>query len=161
TVTSEKAFASPKGTIEYMRRNLRGRAETASISARLARLDQRGLITYANPHFRGSNWSSLLSLSGERTSENPIFTARLGEASFQVEKSLDASRTKILQLRYGFRRTVLSKLLFPQLVAPEDRAVRLSSVSASYIRDTRDKPLDAHRGIYQTFDTGLTPKAFG
>src|SRR5262249_11481376 len=37
----------------------------------------------------------------------------------------------------------------------------LSSVSASYIRDTRDKPLDAHRGIYQTFDMGLTPKAFG
>ena len=39
--------------------------------------------------------------------------------------------------------------------------MRLSTISAEYVRDTRDKPLDAHRGIYQTLDFGVTPTALG
>jgi outer membrane protein insertion porin family len=39
--------------------------------------------------------------------------------------------------------------------------VRLSTISAELVRDTRDKPLDAHRGFYQTFDFGVTPTALG
>jgi outer membrane protein insertion porin family len=31
----------------------------------------------------------------------------------------------------------------------------------SYLRDTRDKPLDAHRGVYQTLDFGVTSTALG
>jgi outer membrane protein insertion porin family len=34
-------------------------------------------------------------------------------------------------------------------------------VSASFLRDTRDKPLDAHKGFYQTIDFQLSPKVFG
>jgi outer membrane protein assembly factor BamA len=34
-------------------------------------------------------------------------------------------------------------------------------VSASFIRDTRDKPLDAHRGVFETVDLGISPKLFG
>jgi outer membrane protein insertion porin family len=39
--------------------------------------------------------------------------------------------------------------------------VRLSTVSATIIRDTRDKPLDAHRGVFSTINLGITPTAFG
>jgi outer membrane protein insertion porin family len=46
-------------------------------------------------------------------------------------------------------------------VLPQDRHVRLSSVSATLIRDTRDKPLDAHRGSFSTINIGITPTAFG
>src|SRR5579872_6192935 len=49
---SEKTFASPRGSIEYSRLNMRGRAETASISLLLERLDQKALATYTDPHFR-------------------------------------------------------------------------------------------------------------
>jgi outer membrane protein assembly factor BamA len=55
---AEKTFVSPRGSIAFTRYNLRGLAETASISALIARLDQRALATYAQPHFRGSSWSS-------------------------------------------------------------------------------------------------------
>jgi outer membrane protein assembly factor BamA len=34
-------------------------------------------------------------------------------------------------------------------------------LSASFIRDTRDKPLDAHRGFFQTLDFGISPKVIG
>lgn len=44
---------------------------------------------------------------------------------------------------------------------PQAQHVRLSTIEAEYLRDTRDKPLDAHRGIYQTFDFGITPIALG
>jgi outer membrane protein assembly factor BamA len=39
--------------------------------------------------------------------------------------------------------------------------VRLSTVSATYIRDTRDFQLDAHKGIYETFEFDLNPSALG
>ncbi|MBI3895664.1 MAG: BamA/TamA family outer membrane protein [Acidobacteria bacterium] len=161
--TTQRRFASPRGSIEYSRRNLRGEGETAAVAALVTRLDQRLSFSYANPYLLRSrwNWDSLLSLSGERTSENPIFTERLGEVSFQVERFLNIKRTMTLLFRYNFSRSTLSELLIPELVLPSDRAVRLSTFSASYVRDTRDKPLDAQRGIYQTLDFGINPKAIG
>ncbi len=55
----EKTFVSPRGSITFTRYNLRGLAESASASILISRLDQRALVTYAQPHFRASSWSSL------------------------------------------------------------------------------------------------------
>jgi outer membrane protein insertion porin family len=157
----EKTFVSPRGSITFTRYNLRGLAESASASILVSRLDQRALATYTQPHFRASSWSSLFSASIERTTENPTFAARLAEGSWQVEKPLNKDKTRRIQLRYRFGQTILSDLLIPGLVLPEDQRVRLSTLSATWIRDTRDKPLDASRGFYQTLDLGITPKALG
>jgi len=159
--TSQKSFFGPRITFQIARRDLRGRAETAAIGFVFSRLDQRGSFTYSDPRLRGSSWSSLFSISGERTTENPIYTAELGQASLQVEKALDAKRTKTVRLRYSFQRTNLSNITIPGLVLPQDQRVRLSTFSAEYVRDTRDKPLDAHHGVYQTFSFGITPTALG
>ncbi len=158
---SQSTFASPRGLIEFTRRNMRGLAETASASILLSRLDQKALTTYAQPHFIGSQWQSLTSFSLERNSENPLFTAALGDLSFQVERVISPRTNTRLQLRYDFNKTDLSHLLVSDLVLDEDRRVRLSTVSATLIRDTRDKPLDAHRGVFSTLDLSLTPTAFG
>jgi outer membrane protein insertion porin family len=158
---AEKTFVSPRGSITFTRYNLRGLGETGSISALFSRLDQRAVATYTDPHFRGSGWSSLFSTSVERTTENPTFAARLAEGSWQLEKPLNKDKTRRIQFRYRFRRTVLSNLLIPGLVLPEDQKLRLSTLSTTWIRDTRDKPLDASRGFYQTFDFGITPRFLG
>lgn len=158
---SQSTFASPRGLIEFTRRNIRGLAETASASILLSRLDQRALTTYGQPHFVGSQWQSLTSFSLERNSENPLFTAALGDASFQVERVISAKTNTRLQLRYDYNKTDLSHLIVPALVLPQDRNIRLSTVSATLIRDTRDKPLDAHHGMYSTINLGITPTAFG
>jgi outer membrane protein assembly factor BamA len=159
--TSQKSFFGPRFSFDYSRRNLRGRAETASIGVLYSRLDQRAMATYSDPRFRGSRWASLLSLSAERTTENSIYTARLGQVSWQVEKALNAKRTKTLRLRYSFQRTNLSNITIPDLVLPQDQRVRLSTFAVEYIRDTRDQPLDAHHGLYQTASFGVTPTALG
>ena len=160
-VSSEKTFASPRGSIEFTRRNLRGLGETGAVSLLLARLDQRALATYADPQFRGSKWRSLFSASIEHTTENPLFAATLGDGSFQLERTIDSKGTTTAQIRYDFNRTVLSQILVPDLVLPQDRRVRLSTVSGSLIQDTRDKPLDPHTGHYATIDLGITPTALG
>jgi outer membrane protein insertion porin family len=158
---SQETFASPRGLIEFTRHNMRGVGETIGTSLLLSRLDQKLLGTYGQPHFFGGQWQSLTSISLERNSENPLFTATLGDAAFQVERLLSHKNNTRLQLRYDFNKTELAHIIVPQLVLPQDLDVRLSTVSATLIRDTRDKPLDAHRGIFYTVNLGLTPTAFG
>ncbi len=158
---SQATFASPLGSIEINRRNMRGLGETASATVLLSRLDERFLTTYSQPHFIGSQWSSLSSFSIERTTENPLFAAGLGDLSFQVERLISRKSNTRLQIRYDFNKTILSHLLVPELVLQQDRNVRLSTVSGTLIRDTRDKPLDAHRGTFSTLSLGITPTAMG
>jgi len=158
---SQATYASPLGSIEFTRRNMRGLGETASGSILLSRLDQRAIISYLQPHFLGSGWSSLTSVSIERTTQNPLFAASLGDMSFQVEKLLNRKTNTRLQLRYDFNKTILSQLLVPGLVLPQDQNVHLSTFSSTLIRDTRDKPLDAHHGVFENLNLGITPTTLG
>jgi outer membrane protein assembly factor BamA len=159
--SSQATYASPRGSIEFNRRNMRGLGETLSGNVLLSRLDQRFVTAYTQPHFIGSQWSSLSSFSIERTTENPLFAAGLGDLTFQVERVISRRKSTRLQIRYNFNKTILSQLLVPELVLPQDRNVRLSTFSGTLIRDTRDKPLDAHRGIFATTTLGITPVALG
>jgi outer membrane protein assembly factor BamA len=158
---SQATFASPRGTLQYLRHNLRGLGETASISILASQLDYRLNTTYTQPHSFGSQWSSLGSFSLERNSENPLFTAALGDLSFQVERVISQKHNTRAQFRYDFNKTVLSHILVPDLVLPQDQNVHLSTLSAALIHDTRDRPLDAHRGVFGTIDFGVTPTALG
>jgi outer membrane protein insertion porin family len=159
--SSQATYASPRGSIELIRRNMRGQAETASFSLLASRLDQRAVASYADPNFRLTNWDGLTSLSFERTTENPLFAAQLTDGSFQLERVLNKKTNKRIQFRYEFNHTTLSQLLVPALVEPRDRDVELSTFSGTFIRDTRDKPLDAHHGSFTTVDFGITPTALG
>ena len=157
----EKTVISPLGSISYSRLNLRGRAETLSVSALVSTLDQKGTVSFGEPKFLDTNWKSLFNTSVERNTQNPLFAASLGQAQFQIERSLDAAKTQHLQLSYTFEQISLSHLLIQNFVPVEDLSTHLSSVSASYLRDTRDKPLDAHKGIFHSLDFRLSPIAFG
>jgi outer membrane protein insertion porin family len=159
--TSQQTFWGPEGSVEYTRRNFRGRAETVTLSGFGARLDQRTAASWHNPTFWNTGWSSTLTFSAERTSENPIYTARLGGAGLQFQHYLDKNRQKSVVFRYDFRRTNLTNIAIPNLVLPEDQNVRLSAVGAAFSRDARDNPLDAHKGIYESFQVDLDPRFLG
>jgi outer membrane protein insertion porin family len=159
--TSQNTYYGPRGTFEYTRRNLRGTAESYTIGGFAGRLDQRVSATYNDPFFRGSSWTAQYLISGEHDSENPIFSSGIGSAGAQLQKYLDAKKTKQVFLRYNFAYTDLSRLLLPDLVNPADLRVRLSTLSASYVRDTRDNIIDAHKGIYQSFELAINPSVLG
>jgi outer membrane protein assembly factor BamA len=159
--TSQKTFWGPRGTFQYTRRNFRGLGETITIGLLGARLIQRAGASWTDPYFVGANWSSNVTISGERNSQNPIFTSRFGDFGFQVQRILNAAGNKTLSLRYSYRPTSLTNLLIPELVPPEDRRLHLSSLAAAYAFDTRDNPLDATRGRYQTVDFDINLKPIG
>ena len=163
--TSQKTFWGPDGTFEYTRRNMRGRAETLNFSSFAGRLDQRGALTYSQPSFFNTLWRSSAILSGEHNSENPIFTDRLGNLGYQLQRDLGKTaqkrRTTHLSLQYNFQLTRISNLLIPELVPPNQLSVHLSTVSATWVRDTRDNVLDAHKGIYQNYQIGVSPYWLG
>lgn len=159
--TSEKTFYGPRGTFQYTRKNLWGKAESLSFAGLAGRLDQRGSATFTDPSFRWTKWSSNLTLSGEHNSENPIFTSRLGQASWQLQRALNPDKTQNFFLRYTFSETGLTRLLIPGLVPDSDLHVRLSTFAGQYLRDTRDNVLDAHKGIYESAELDFNPSVLG
>ena len=160
-VTSQRTFYGPRGSFDYTRSNLRGQAESFSVGVFAGRLDQRATATYRVPFFHGSKWEESTSLSGEHNSENPIYTSTLWNLSFLFRRDLDVRKTKTFFLRYEFGLTAITELLIPDLVPPDQRRVRISQVSGSYVQDTRDNPLDAHRGTYHSYELGLNAGFLG
>ena len=159
--TNQQTFYGPRGTLEYTRQNLRGRAETFTVSMLGSRLDQRGSLIYSAPELPWANWESNATISGEYNSENPIFSSRQAQAGFQLQHPMNKAKTENVFVRYSFRETGLTRLEIPELVPNADRHVRLSTMSASYTNDTRDNTLDAHKGMYQSLELDLNPSFLG
>ncbi len=158
--TSERTFYGPRGTFAYTRKNLRGRAETFTFAGLAGRLDQSVAATYTVPYLRNTSWSTTGSASYEHNSTNPIFTDRVGDIGLQFQRTIP-NRFNTWQLRYDFRTTDITELLIPDLVPPADRFVRLSLFSTTFIHDTRDKILDAHRGTYDSYELSINPSTLG
>jgi outer membrane protein insertion porin family len=159
--TSQKTFYGPRALIEYTRKDLWGRAETLTVNALGSRLDQHGQIVFTDPYFLGSNWAQSVNIGGEHDEQNPIFTSLIGQTGYQLQRALNQDKTTNLFLRYNYSQTGLTNLLIPELVPPSDRHVRLSTLSATYVRDTRDFQLDAHKGIYETLEADFNPSVLG
>lgn len=159
--TSEAAYYGPRGSVEYTLSNLTGRADSFSASALAGRLDQHAAFSYTDPNFRWSNWTATASVTGEHDGENPIFTAKTADLTLQLRRPLNAKHNANLLLQYSFSETGLSHLLIPALVPTADLHVRLSTLSATYTHDTRDNPINAHRGQYQSLELDLNPQALG
>ena len=159
--TSQATYYGPSANVQYTRINLRGKAESISVGGFAGRLDQRVAATYTNPSLFWTNFSGNLDLSAEYDAENPIFTSRQAQVGYQLDRALNADKTTNLFLRYTFSQTALTRLLIPDLVPVRDRNIRLSTLSASFVRDTRDNPLDAHKGLLESYELDLNNRALG
>lgn len=159
--TSQQTFYGPRGTFQYTRNNLRGKGESLSFTGFGGRLDQRVGIFYIDPSLHWSKWTATLALTAEHNAENPIFTSEQEQASYQIQRPLDKANTQLFFLRYGYSRTDLTHVLIPELVLPEDRHVLLSTIAASFTRDTRDNILDAHKGILESIEGDLNSTKLG
>ncbi len=159
--TSQKTFYGPRGTFEYTRNNLGGKGNSLSFTGFGGRLDQKGAVYYIVPEFRWSSWKSTTSVSGERDEENPIFSAQQELASYQFQRSIDKAKKDTLFLRYSFSQTDLTRIEIPALVPSQDQHVRLSTLAANITRDTRDNPLDEHRGVLQSLELDFNTTKLG
>jgi outer membrane protein assembly factor BamA len=158
---SETTFYGPRGTVQYTRNNLFGKGESLSFTGFAGRLDQRGAVYYIDPNFRWSSWKATTSISYEKNEQNPIFSSEQGQGTIQMQRPLDKARKNVFFAQYGFSKVDLTRVLIPSLVPTQDQHVRLSTLSANITRDTRDNPLDEHKGVLQSLELDFNTSKLG
>lgn len=159
--TSQTTFYGPRGTVQYTRNNLFGKGESLSLTGFAGRLDQRGAVYYIDPNFRWSSWKATTSFSFERNEENPIFSSQEEQATLQFQHALDKDRKVIFFGQYGFSQVDLTRVLIPSLVPTQDQHVRLSTLTGNITRDTRDNPLDEHKGMLDSLELDFNTTKLG
>ncbi len=151
----------PRVAFDVSRLNFLGIGQTVSLQARYSSLQQRENINYVVPRFLGSQERTVtFSALYDTTRDVTTFSSRRLEGSVQTSQRF--TRASTLLLRFAYRRVstndvVIPSLLVPQLLQP----VRIGILTASYIQDHRDNPADAHRGFWNTIDTGVAGSFFG
>ena len=157
---SQATYASPLGSIEFDRRNMRGLGETASASILACRVwICARLISLFSAAFSWLPMDVVDQLFGWNEPARIRFSRRAWVTFRSNWKEFSgASNNARLQLRYDFNKTDLSHLLVPELVSGAGSAcVAFHVFGNADPRDTRDKPLDAHRGQLQPVNLGITP----
>ncbi len=152
---------SPRVSLDLTRINFRGRDHTLLFSGHVGRLEQRGLFTYQAPRwFDHKNLTASFISFYDNTNDIRTFTSQRLEGAFQVEHRW--SRATTFLYRFSYRRVQASNLVIDPLLVPLfSKPVRIGMPSFTYIRDTRDNPLDSKRGDFTTLDTGVSAKVFG
>ncbi len=153
--------ASPIISFNVNRINLFGIGQTISLQTTYSTLEQRESLNYIVPRFLGSaNRTVTFSVLYDTTQDVQTFSSRRIEASVQTSQRL--SRASTLLLQFAYRRVSTGNINIPALLVPQfSQPVRIGILTAGYIQDHRDNPLDAHRGFWNTVDTGLAGNFFG
>jgi outer membrane protein assembly complex protein YaeT len=151
---------SPRASFGVTRRNFLGEGHIVSFQSRVSTLQQRGVLSYEAPQFRGNNNVSLL-FSGVFDDSRDVrtFSSRRREVSAQVGQKVSKASTMLY--RFSYRRVSVTDLIVsPELIPLYSQPARIGMASTNYIEDRRDDPSDAHRGVFNTLDAGWASKYF-
>jgi outer membrane protein insertion porin family len=158
-----QAGFSPRALLGITRRNFLGYGHIVSVQTRVSTLEQRAVLNYQAPQFRGnSDFSLLFSALYDDSRDVRTFTARRREGSVQLGQKLSKASTMLY--RFSFRRVSIDQntlKITPELIPFYAQPARIGMVSGNLIQDRRDDPVDTHRGIYNTVDFGWASHVFG
>jgi outer membrane protein assembly complex protein YaeT len=165
-----KTGVSPRGLLDITRNNLFGREQSASLQVTFGLLEQKIDLLFQIPRFEASHnfgltvsggYANSLDVSTYVASRLEIGT-RLTEHFNSPSSHLSKANTLIYE--YNFRRVKVqanSLQVYPGEIETLATAVRVAGPSLTWIRDTRDSPLDAHRGTYTSLQEFLSADVFG
>lgn len=165
-----KTGISPRVLIDITRNNLFGREQSASIRGTYGLLEQNINLLYQNPHFRGNRDVGLTFSGGYANSQDvTTYVASKLETGVRFTEHFNTpgffiSKANTFIYEFDFRRVKVSKASLqvgPGALQALSTAVRVAGPSLTWIRDTRDSPLDAHRGTYSSFQDFLSNGVFG
>jgi outer membrane protein assembly complex protein YaeT len=165
-----KTGVSPRILADVTRNNLFGREESISLRGNYGLLEQKIDLIYQNPHFEGNrNFGLTFSIGYANSLDVSTYVASKLEGGARLTEHFDAptlhfSKANTLVYEFNFRRVKVeasSLQVSPGEIAQAATAVRVAGPAITWIRDTRDSPLDAHRGTYTSFQSFLSGKAFG
>jgi outer membrane protein insertion porin family len=155
--------ASERVLFNVSRTNLRGTDQSITLRTNYGSLEQVASLSYQDPHFRNKPQLNL-TLSGGYNNSAIITTYRAGILSANLRLSDRITKPTTLIYSFGYRRVSVNSATLqvslseiPLLAQP----VRVGGPGFTYIRDTRDVPLDAHHGTFNTGEVFLSDGKFG
>jgi len=163
-----KTGVSPRILADITRNNLLGREQSISLQGTYGLLEQSINLLYQLPHFSRDLG---FSFSGGYANSEDVSTyvaSRLdGEIrwtqKFAAPESL-LSKANTLVYEINFRRVKVAEdtlQVFPGELKELATATRVAGPAFTWIRDTRDAPMDARRGTYTSFQEFLSTRLAG
>ena len=165
-----KTGVSPRVLADITRNNLFGREQSISLRGNYGLLEQKIDLLFQNPHFEGNRNFGLAVSGGYANSlDVTTYVASRLETGVRWTEHFNSpgsaiSKANTLVYEFNFRRVKVeadSLQVDPGEIAELSTAVRVAGPSLTWIRDTRDSPLDARRGTYTSFQEFLSDKVFG
>lgn len=148
----------PRGLLELSDANFLGQLRTAAFRLRASRREQTGQLSFTDPKFFGTDFSSLASVLFQRQEEIAFDASRLSILA-QVERSI-GPRSSFL-FRYTFSNVIISNVTEPEELRREDTTVQLGRLSTSFVHDSRDNPFDPMHGTFTTLDVAIVSRFLG
>jgi outer membrane protein insertion porin family len=152
---------SGRVSFDVTRLNFRGRDHTLTLKTRYGNLEKLALIGYGAPRLFDSPKLTLdFTTFYQQTNDVRTFTSKRLEGSASIKQSLNRSTTLLYRLIY--RRVIADNLVIDSNLIPLfSQAVRVGMPDFSYVRDTRDNPIESVKGTFSTFDVGVASRVFG
>jgi outer membrane protein assembly factor BamA len=154
---------SPDVVFDLSRINLFGTNQSLSLRTQYGTLEQDAVLLYQYPDlFKNPNFTG--SISGGYTSSQNVttFAASSLFATARITQHVTKATTLIYSWSYRDVKVnpntiQVSLALIPLLSQP----ARVGGPGVNYIRDTRDDPLDAHHGTFNTVSLFVSDSKFG
>jgi len=165
-----KTGVSPRVLADITRNNLFGKEQSASLQGTYGLLEQKLNLLFQIPHFEGSrNFGLAFSAGYANSLDVTTYVASKLDGGLRWTERFNSpgsafSKANTFVYEFDFRRVKVeaeSLQVAPGEIAQLSTAVRVAGPALTWIRDTRDSPLDAHRGTYTSFQEFLSDKAFG
>ena len=147
-----------RGSLEVTRRNLFGMDRTLSAFARLSFRGSRFLTTFREPYFLGRRQEMFASAFREE-GERPFFDFGRYGGLLQTARALSPRWSLIV--RAGYQRVHVFNVINPGEVSREFGNYAVAGPSSSVVNDTRDDPLEPHRGRFLSADVEYSDKRLG
>jgi outer membrane protein assembly factor BamA len=165
-----KTGVSPRVLAAITRNGLFGREQSASLRGTYGLLEQSLGLLYQVPHIEGNPNFGLAFSGGYANSEDvSTYVASRLEGAFRGTENFNhpgswLSRANTFIYEIDFRRVKVaasSLQVYPGEISELSTATRVGGPAFTWIRDTRNVPLDAHRGTYTSFQEFLSDRLFG
>jgi outer membrane protein insertion porin family len=155
--------ASERLLFNVSRTNLRGTDQSITLRTNYGSLEQVASLSYQDPHLFSKPQLNL-TLSGGYNNSAIITTYRAGILSANLRLSDRITKPTTLIYSFSYRRVSVNSATLqvslseiPLLAQP----VRVGGPGITFIRDTRDVPLDAHHGTFNTGEVFFADGKFG
>jgi outer membrane protein assembly factor BamA len=165
-----KTGVSPRVLAAITRNGLFGRDQSFSVRGTYGLLEQSLGLLYQVPHIEGNPNFGFTFSGGYANSEDvSTYVASRLEGAFRGTENFShpgswLSRANTFIYEIDFRRVKVeasSLQVYPGAISELATATRVGGPAFTWIRDTRDVPLDAHRGTYTSFQEFLSDRLFG